>query len=307
MRGRPLPIQFVVFGIILFIGAGVLAFLFWPQKVTPITPDPSLANAAAISKSDSDSDGLLDWEETLLSTNPNKADTDGDGAFDGEEVRTKRNPLIPGPNDLVSVATSSPLTLATISQEGTLTDQIAKDLVTTLINYQQTGKLDSTHEKQLVNTLIDSSNKRVLTEKYGAGDIIIATTESTSTRKAYREAINLALASTKSITANELLIVGESVEKKTKEAKQRADDLITIYKKITVDLSKVSVPPSAVQTHLLLLNGFDAYTNALDGIRTLEVDPVLAAVVIQNYQAIELNLRNSGLALATYFQTYKVN
>ena len=43
---------------------------------------------------DSDSDGLSDYEELLLGTNPNKADSDGDGLSDFAEVRTHgSNPL----------------------------------------------------------------------------------------------------------------------------------------------------------------------------------------------------------------------
>ena len=43
---------------------------------------------------DSDSDGLSDYEELLLGTNANKADSDGDGLSDFAEVRThKSNPL----------------------------------------------------------------------------------------------------------------------------------------------------------------------------------------------------------------------
>ncbi len=43
---------------------------------------------------DSDSDGLSDYEELLLGTNPNKADSDGDGLSDFAEVKTHgSNPL----------------------------------------------------------------------------------------------------------------------------------------------------------------------------------------------------------------------
>ena len=48
----------------------------------------------AVVVTDSDSDGLSDYEELLVGTNPNIADTDGDGLSDFAEVRThKSNPL----------------------------------------------------------------------------------------------------------------------------------------------------------------------------------------------------------------------
>lgn len=48
----------------------------------------------AVVVTDSDGDGLSDYEELLAGTNPNKADTDGDGLSDFAEVRThKSNPL----------------------------------------------------------------------------------------------------------------------------------------------------------------------------------------------------------------------
>ena len=44
---------------------------------------------------DSDSDGLSNYQEYLLGTNPNNADTDGDGVSDGAEVANGTNPLAP--------------------------------------------------------------------------------------------------------------------------------------------------------------------------------------------------------------------
>ncbi|OQA27612.1 MAG: Outer membrane porin F precursor [Verrucomicrobia bacterium ADurb.Bin345] len=45
---------------------------------------------------DSDGDGLMDWEETQIGTDPFNPDTDGDGLTDFEEVRTyKTDPLNP--------------------------------------------------------------------------------------------------------------------------------------------------------------------------------------------------------------------
>lgn len=46
---------------------------------------------------DSDLDGLFDWEETdIYKTNPNNSDSDGDGYLDGDEVKKGYNPAGPG-------------------------------------------------------------------------------------------------------------------------------------------------------------------------------------------------------------------
>lgn len=51
---------------------------------------------------DPDHDGLTNAEELAWGTDPFNPDTDGDGFLDGEEVKSGHNPLIPGPNDLLS-------------------------------------------------------------------------------------------------------------------------------------------------------------------------------------------------------------
>src|SRR3989338_10627373 len=42
---------------------------------------------------DTDSDGLLDWEESLCGTDPKNADTNGDGVSDGDEISSRKSKL----------------------------------------------------------------------------------------------------------------------------------------------------------------------------------------------------------------------
>ena len=48
----------------------------------------------AVADADADTDGLNDWEETQLGTNPAEADTDSDGLPDAWEVAHGLNPLV---------------------------------------------------------------------------------------------------------------------------------------------------------------------------------------------------------------------
>lgn len=61
--------------------------------LTGFSPNPSYLGSGP----DSDGDGLADWAENLLGTNPNQIDTDGDGISDWQEiynsVNTTYNPI----------------------------------------------------------------------------------------------------------------------------------------------------------------------------------------------------------------------
>ncbi len=51
---------------------------------------------------DVDHDGLSNQQESIWNSDPFNPDSDGDGFKDGEEVNSGHNPLIPGPDDLIS-------------------------------------------------------------------------------------------------------------------------------------------------------------------------------------------------------------
>ena len=81
-------------GLIVFIGAfskknAFSKFNLWGGKETVIESQ----------NKDTDSDGLLDWQENLYGSDLSNPDTDADGYLDGEEINSGNNPLIKGPND----------------------------------------------------------------------------------------------------------------------------------------------------------------------------------------------------------------
>ena len=55
--------------------------------------------SATLTTTDTDNDGLKDWEEAIYGTDPRNPDTDGDQTQDGTEVTGSRDPLIKGPDD----------------------------------------------------------------------------------------------------------------------------------------------------------------------------------------------------------------
>ncbi len=77
---------------------------------------PKLFWRIAVSDLDSDGDGLSDYEEGILGTNPYAVDTDGDGIWDGEEVKAGMNPLVWGVSIMVGTSGDLPGATSTAQQ-----------------------------------------------------------------------------------------------------------------------------------------------------------------------------------------------
>lgn len=112
--------------------------------------------AAAID-TDSDHDGLKDWEETIFRTDAKNPDTDGDGTYDGEEIAENRNPLKKGPDDAQPIAEKEPdpvynaySRLKELSSQGNITQALVYQIINQngLDSFLKTG-----NSKETANTL----------------------------------------------------------------------------------------------------------------------------------------------------------
>jgi hypothetical protein len=113
----------------------------------------------AISQSDSDSDGLLDWEESLWGTDPNNKDTDGDGTTDGEEVKQERNPNISGPNDSRSDVVEE--IINNLKDRGiddsTVTGSLSIDLAQGYFELLSSGDFNEENRDKLVEDIVNNN------------------------------------------------------------------------------------------------------------------------------------------------------
>lgn len=318
MRGRTLPTKMPMpligaIGLAVAI-LGIAAYLVLPNKqsTVPTVPDPSLASAREIARTDADGDGLLDWEETLIGTDPAKVDSDGDGTSDGDEVIAKRNPLIPGPSDLVSDASVEAFARNAGTETkapGTLTDQAAKDLFGTYMAYKQSGTMDKEHQAQLVATLVDSAKKEVFTVKYGPTDLSIIKDDSDADRRAYYAKIQGILKNAYESNDNsepELVTIGRAIDSGNPEDMRKVELMVAMYKKLSSDLAAIRVPASAAQVHLNFLNVTYSFATTLDGLRTLRADPLLATIVVANYKTVEKQFLAATTDFGAYFKTNKI-
>lgn len=99
----------LLIGIVLLCFFGLAAYAvvskFHGKGKLPQNPQPTpffltdKEHPLSIAQKDTDGDGIKDWEEVIIGTDPKNPDTDGDGTPDGKEIQQNRIPIKAGPSD----------------------------------------------------------------------------------------------------------------------------------------------------------------------------------------------------------------
>lgn len=149
--------------------AGIFTFWFYDTGESSAEPiiikssqnkiGNSISQIASIgaTQTDSDNDGLSDWEESVYGTNSNNPDSDGDGYLDGEEVASKRDPLKKGPDDI--------LTKETGENEDYATKQFAQLATLNIFNLLQSKNPNELTQDQINQIFGESLNNREISGK----------------------------------------------------------------------------------------------------------------------------------------------
>ncbi len=218
---------------------------------------------------DSDSDGVLDWEESLWGLNPNKADTDGNGVDDAAEISAKK----------VSLG----ITTSTSTGTTTLTDQFSREFFSTFSALRQSGNLTKSNIAALSKQGIDSLTKFTIPDIYTEKDIVKST--STSVVK-YRTLLTTTAKSlpTKKLGTEARLLskaIGKpKSEKLVKELQLIEKTYLTLAKRTIL----VPVPSKIQNTHLALANTYYRLGTAVGGLSEIYNDPALSIVYFNEYK-----------------------
>lgn len=99
-----MPNKIKIVLVIVAIVAGFLVYKFAQYVHAVANQNSTLQQGTPLPTADQDvdRDGLSNQQESIWNSDPFNPDSDGDGFKDGEEVNSGHNPLIPGPDDLIS-------------------------------------------------------------------------------------------------------------------------------------------------------------------------------------------------------------
>lgn len=278
-----------IFGVVL------LAFAVWQSplfRVAPVAVVPAEEEVVSIYDSpaytlDTDGDGVKDWEETLLGTDPTNPDTNGDGIGDGEEVAQARATL------LTSLRSQS-------EGNDTATDTLTGDIFSAYIQSKQSGTYDPTNFEFKLAQVADEQFKTRAAPHYTAHDIVVRA-DSADAVAAYTKELREALLPIATITEYEFTTFSRAYESNDAQAIKLLAQNGNVYKKVADSLASLSVPEGAVSGHLSLLNAFSAFSTTLTTMSTSLEDPVRVLVLTRDFLEQEDAIKNAYTKITIYF------
>jgi len=249
----------------------------------------TLKNTNLSTETDTDDDGLKDWEEILWKTDPNKEDTDGDNTSDAEEIKINRDPTIKGPADkLTRVVTSQ-------------TSELAENLFGYYLNTRKTEGdiLPGVSEKIVENALKEASKPReynLILEK----DLSIIKTNTLESHKKYGKDLATSLSFMES-NVNEIQILAVALESKEDSDIASLDPAIKSYREVLSKMIEIQVPSELSSKHLKLINATIKVITDIEAMRGLFSDSLLALSAVTSYSSniseLELSLKEIGASL----------
>jgi hypothetical protein len=246
--------------------------------------------------SDSDGDGLKNWEEALWKTDPEKSDTDGDSTSDMEEIKAGRSPVKANtakgnqsPNDKMDDETvaARQQTEAEFAQLST-TDKVGRVLLTQyLVNKKVGQEITQTDIANVINNALSVIPEPIFTQ-YTLANIRTFNSTSTEQLNTYGQKtaaiLNGGGSQTPTTFEGVIASIGEEdTDDEVKTKLQKLEPLVERYRNISTELLQVEVPGQFALKHLGLLNAITQMGDNLSQIILASSDPIKLLSLINTY------------------------
>jgi hypothetical protein len=281
-----------VIALLVSIGAIVALYFATVDRRNEAEPFKLAAYATAqelrshIREVDSDSDGLLDWEEALWGTDRFNPDTDGDGIFDEEAAR------------MGMLANGSSTATSTEDGSAGVTDTLAKEFFGTYLELKQAGQLTQANQEQLFQSLSDRAAERLVISTFTM-DQLSTLPASPESKEAYRTALKGVLAPLAALTTSEIELITRVIANEPGASTTLAASIQTIDSAIE-NLLAMPVPTDAATLHLNFINALHLYARGVEGEALIHEDPIRAAASTQFHAAADAQLQILRNELGAY-------
>lgn len=228
------------------------------------------AFAASLSITDTDNDGLKDWEEELWGLNPNSKDSNRNGIPDGDEVTG----LIKNNQSALAKAT---VNTKTTNSKPTKTEEFSKKFFSNYLELRRSGNLTDENIQDLVARMSEPVTETAARAEYSTKNVTILKTSDVTAIKNYANSFGAIRERYKKSYENNQVRIGE--DGPNFEDPNFLKDIARVsnlYKNMTTELSKIPVPEVLADTHISLLNTYSLSALGLYEISTISKDPLTA-------------------------------
>lgn len=295
--------------------AALGAFFFLTKgagKETYVQTQAEKTLLAGVFETDTDLDGLKDWKEELWGTQKDVADTDRDGTSDGDEVAESRNPLIAGPDDMLSEDTALVRTENSIqvSATGDLneTETFSRELFAQYLQAKKTGVFSEEEiRNRLLTSFADDALPTFANERdFTASDVHAVPATEGSIRTYANSVAAIILDSKPASTENELIIFERAVTTGNREDLSLLDPLIQSYQRAFEKASIIAVPENAILVHVNLINSLQSIHHSVSAMQQVFTNPLPTLAAVRSYPDDAAGLVRAFQDLAAYVQRQNV-
>lgn len=241
-------------------------------------------------QTDSDGDGLPDWEELLWGTDPNNSDTDGNGIPDARSSDSPEGVRLASEHGLTEV----------FGESDNVTTVAARELFGTYILELAAENTSLTPEEQsrVVEQALTSSREAFKPPTISIADLHVVPASSDA-RAQYVTDMKVVLNEwlqgaeqdyelMKNLTTDDRAVAVEGLARSVEH-----------YDRVIERLRQISVPEDASTNHRAMVSALMGYSFMVASIRDMERDPVRATaavqLIVQYDQAVASTVRTFGV------------
>lgn len=279
------------------------------------SPKASIADAEsteallrAYAEKDTDADGLYDWQESLYGADPENAHSLDATLTDKAAVESgKVAPKFAA--DTSSLDETSDESVPGIEAEPTtLTDRFAREFFENFLAEKGAGALPSAEDLEAFVTaeINNLSSQNAVANKYSAASITTNAAGPDALR-AYARTVETAVSPYSAQNEeSEIVYFGNAIYSGDMKQLVPVRRAASFYKNIGAAFIKVPVPSEAAQAHLRVANAMAKLGTIIDGMGTLDTDPLQAFVSASAYEASVVELKDAFASLYRSFENQNV-
>lgn len=234
-------------------------------------------------RGDRDQDGLPDWKELLLGTDPENKDSDGDGVLDGDEVAVGSSPNTYG-TEVVAASYEAPRGLPT-------TDALTRELLSRYADIRKDGVVTEEETRGIIEELV-SERINISSEPASYTFAALSVEEDVSVA-AYENALTEALKEATAVPEYELNVFARAISENSAPELAKLAATASVYNSIRDTLLELEVPEGVASQHLALINELSAFSSAVYDLSRWGGDPLDALALINAFSATESRMSES--------------